>query len=383
MSDNLVIVSLPYDRAAEQTPSAQFAHLGRSMGNLSGALRQMFIPALKVGTLDSLMEASDELAKLDPQLEATVMKLVAIMEEASQKPRVVVTTLRINQNDEMGPDKFLKGFSWNAAQFDTKESIRVLIEKLGQVASAAEERVRTVLTEFTESRQKLQAVGRKNQGNLAIRPIRSEVEQKMRSAPLDTEFLITLFVAVPISSQKDWDENYWKFSDNSFVCPRSSTVVSQDKEFVLNSVVLFKRAVDEFKNQCRKRKFVVRDLVSGGEDDISPDQLKLLTAKVEKDRTTLMGLLAQQYSLCYTAWIHVKVVRVFVESMLKYGLPPRFVATLLAVDQKKEDEIRKKLNQLYPELAELKEDGHHDTGALQHEYGYVSLKITNVQKVNS
>ena len=378
MSDNLVIVSLPYDKSAEQTPTAQFAFLGRSMGPLGSALRQILIPSLKVGTLDSLMEASDELAKLDPQLESTVLKLVSIMEEASQKPRSVVTILRINQSDEMGPDKFLKCFSWNAAQFDTKESIRVLIDKLGQVATAAEERVRSDLTAYTETRQKLQAAGRKNQGNLAIRPIRNDVESRMRSKPLDTEFLVTLFVAVPISSQKDWEENYW--SVNKFVCPKSSAVIAQDKEYILYSVVLFKKAVDDFKQDCRKRKYVVRDITGG--DDVTQDEFKALQAKADQERNALMSLLAQQYSLCYAAWIHVKAVRVFVESMLKYGLPPRFVAVLLAVDSKKEEEIRKKLSHLYPDLASIgNEDGHtHDAGSLQHEYGYVSLKITNVQK---
>lgn len=38
-----------------------------------------------------------------------------------------------------------------------------------------------------------------------------------------------------------------------------------------------------------------------------------------------------QYSQVAENWIHVKAVRVFVESVLRYGLPPHFVATLINV----------------------------------------------------
>jgi V-type H+-transporting ATPase subunit C len=65
--------------------------------------------------------------------------------------------------------------------------------------------------------------------------------------------------------------------------------------------------------------------------------------------------------------------------MLKYGLPPRFVAVVLAVDDRRETEIRQKLAAVFPDLKSFGDD-HHDSGALQHEFGYVSLKVTNVMK---
>jgi len=377
MSENLLLFGLPYSQeCGDSQPSVQFQHLSRKMGTLGQALRQFVIPALKVGTLDSLMEASDELAKLDPQCESTVMKLVALMEEASQKSRREVTVLRISQSQEMTSDGYLKHFQWNTSQFDTKEPIRNLIEKLSLVSSGAEERVRLLLTDYTETRSKLQAATRKSQGSLAVRPISDTVNKwSTRNQLVDSEFLVTLFVAVPVASQKEWLTSYWEI--NNFVCPQSSTVVSEDKEFVLNSVVLFKKALDDFKQGCRKRKFVVREL--NANDDVSADEIKSLTQKVEQERQSLLTLLSQQFSLCYIAWIHVKALRIFVECMLKYGLPPRFVAVVLAVDDRRENEIRQKLSSTFPDLKCFGDD-HHDSGALQHEYGYVSLKVTNVMK---
>lgn len=379
MSENLLILGLPCSQeCGDSQPSAQFQGLVKRIGHVGQAFRQFVIPPLKVGTLDSLMEASDDLAKLDPQCEGTVLKLIALMEEASQKPRREVTVLRISQSQEMTSDGYLKHFQWNSAQFDTKEPIRALVEKIGLVASGAEERVRVVLTEYTETRSRIQAASRKNQGNLSVCPV-GEIVKKwaVRNQVVDTELLATVFVAVPIQLQKEWLQSYWEL--DKFVCPQSSQVVAEDKEYVLNSVLVFKKILEDFKIACRKRKFVVRESNSG--DDVSADEFKALTAKAEQEKSALLALLSQQYSLCYVAWIHVKALRIFVECMLKYGLPPRFVAVALAVDDRVEAEIRKKLQTVYPQLkAPQHSDDHHDLGALQHEYPYVSLKVTNVLK---
>lgn len=378
MTESLILLGLPFsNECGDATPSAQFQFVSRRLGAIGQALRQFVIPPLKVGTLDSLMEASDDLAKLDPQCEGTVLKLVSLMEEASQKPRRDVTVLRISQSQEMTADGYLKHFQWNASQFDTKENIRTLVERMGLVASGAEERVRQVLTDYTETRAKLAAASRKSQGSFAIRPLGDIIEKwATKNALVDTELLTTLFVAVPVAGQKEWVQTYWQIND--FVCPHSSTVVAEDKEFVLNSVVLFKKVSDDFKLGCRKRKYIVRDFSAG--DELTSDELRALTHKAEHERTALLALLSQQYSLCYVAWIHIKALRVFVECMLKYGLPPRFVGVALAVDDRKEAEIRQKIASSFPQLKSQFVDDHHDTGSLQHEFPYVSLKVTNVLK---
>jgi V-type H+-transporting ATPase subunit C len=379
MSESLILLGLPFsNECGDSTPSAQFQFITRRLGPVGQALRQFVIPPLKVGTLDSLMEASDDLAKLDPQCEGTVLKLISLMEEASQKPRRDVSVLRISQSQEMTADGYLKHFQWNASQFDTKENIRTLVERMGLVASGAEERVRQVLTDYSDTRSKLAAASRKNQGSLAIRPLGELVEKwGSKNAIVDTELLVTLFVAVPVASQKEWLTTYWQIND--FVCPHSSTVIADDKEFVLNSVVLFKKVADDFKLGCRKRKFIVRDFTVS--EEVTADELRALTQKAEQERTALLALLSQQYSLCYVAWIHIKALRVFVECMLKYGLPPRFVGVALAVDDRKEAEIRQKIAAAFPNLKNQFSDEHHDTGALQHEFPYVSLKVANVLKV--
>lgn len=380
MSESFLILSLPYaQQCNDRLPSAQFEFLVKQVGPLGQAFRHFVIPSLKVGTLDSLMEASDELAKLDTQMEGTVGKLIGLMEETSGRPRSVVTTFRINQSQEMSPAGYIKNFLWSSAQFDPRGSIQSLVEKFSQINNSADERVRVMLTDYNDTRNKVTAANRKGEGNLSIRPIRElvAVYNSQHQCFVDTDMLVTAFIAVPTASQKEWLVSYWKI--NEYVCPQSNRVIAEDKEYVLNSVVLFRKVVDDFKNTCRKKRYIVREVDSG--DDLSLTDLKELQEKAEKEKKALYKLLWQQYCVCYVAWIHLKAVRVFVESLLKYGLPPRFVSIVLQVPASKEAEIRKRILQVYPDLSTpLINDGLFETGALQQEYPYVSLKVTNVQK---
>ena len=49
----------------------------------------------------------------------------------------------------------------------------------------------------------------------------------------------------------------------------------------------------------------------------------------------------------FSAWIHICAVRLFVESILRYGLPPKFLAALMKPHQKTAPKLRKLLAQLF------------------------------------
>jgi V-type H+-transporting ATPase subunit C len=56
------------------------------------------------------------------------------------------------------------------------------------------------------------------------------------------------------------------------------------------------------------------------------------------------------FSEAFTAWIHVKALRVFVESVLRYGLPVNFQAVLMHPNKKSMKRLREVLNQMYAHL---------------------------------
>lgn len=63
---------------------------------------------------------------------------------------------------------------------------------------------------------------------------------------------------------QDWTVGYEKLTD--MIVPRSTILVTQDQDFALYTVTLFKKVVEEFKLHAREKKFVVREFVYNEEE---------------------------------------------------------------------------------------------------------------------
>jgi V-type H+-transporting ATPase subunit C len=116
------------------------------------------------------------------------------------------------------------------------------------------------------------------------------------------------------------------------VVPRSATLVASDGEFNLYAVTTFKKHSQEFIHKARENKWIPRDFkyVEGGREEeareverVGADERKLWGETLRLGRTG--------WSEAVMVWIHVLVLRVFVETVLRYGLPLDFVSAIVRV----------------------------------------------------
>jgi len=172
---------------------------------------------------------------------------------------------------------------------------------------------------------------RKKQGNLSVRSLADVVTKE--DVIEDSEYMETLLVAVPKSSVKDWNSKYERLS--TMVVPRSSKVVASDEDYTLFGVVVFKRVHDEFVQKCRENKFIVRDFVFS-EDELAKQQDELEAADTtEKELwTELLRLSRTNFSESFQILVHLKVIRLFVESVLRYGLPANYTGLVVKPEPK-------------------------------------------------
>lgn len=116
------------------------------------------------------------------------------------------------------------------------------------------------------------------------------------------------------------------------VVPRSSIEVTHDDEFTLFAVTTFKKYSAEFIHKCRESKWTPRDYkyVEGGREEEQKE-----VERVQKDERKIWGealrLGRTGWSESVMIWIHVLALRVFVETVLRYGLPLDFVCGLIKV----------------------------------------------------
>ena len=165
-------------------------------------------------------------------------------------------------------------------------------------------------------------------GNLSTRSLTPVVDPSLLIQ--DSEHLETHLVAVPSPLVKEFLKSYETIAP--MVVPRSATKVTSDDEFTLFAVTGFKKHGQEFIHKCRERKWTPRDYkyVEGGKEEEKKE-----VERVGRDERKVWGealrLGRTGWSESVMAWIHVLALRVFVETVLRYGLPLEFVCGLITV----------------------------------------------------
>jgi len=146
----------------------------------------------------------------------------------------------------------------------------------------------------------------------------------------DSEYLETHLIVVPKQGVKEYLKSYETICP--MVVPRSSMEVARDDEFYLYAVTVFKKYGSEFIHKCRERRWNPRDFrqKEGGAEEERKE-----VEKLEKDERKVWGealrLGRTGYSESVMTWMHVLALRVFVESVLRYGLPANYVCGMIRV----------------------------------------------------
>nr|KAG5692165.1 hypothetical protein BaRGS_020713 [Batillaria attramentaria] len=113
----------------------------------------------------------------------------------------------------------------------------------------------------------------------------------------------------------DWFEKYETLSEMVNIC--------EDCDNLLVNVTVFQKVVDEFRERCRKNRFVVRDFAyDEREIQDAKTEVSRLATEMQKQYILLVKWLKINFGECFSAWMHIKALRVFVESVLSSDYYP-------------------------------------------------------------
>ncbi|NWZ63348.1 VATC2 ATPase, partial [Acrocephalus arundinaceus] len=389
-----------------------------SKSNLSNNSK-FHIPDLKVGTLDALVGLSDELGKLDSFAESIIKKIAQyigeVMEDSKDK---VQENLLANGVDLIS---YLTRFEWDMAKYPIKQPLKNISEALAKQLTQIEADLKTRSAAYNNIKGNLQSLEKKTMGNLLTRTLADIVHKE--DFVMNSEYLITLLVVVPKSSYLQWQKTYESLSD--MVVPRSTKMIAEDAEGGLFTVTLFRKVMDDFKAKARENRFMVREFYYD-EKELKGEKEELMKLASDKKQQywqpllpaclstslrngfmiptvsgelhlahkrdhsivlfsqgPLLRWLKVNFSEAFVAWIHVKALRVFVESVLRYGLPVNFQAMLLQPNRKSVKRLRDILNVVFKHLDEVAAASIMDPGmdipglqlSNQEYYPYVYFKI--------
>ncbi|CDP15722.1 unnamed protein product [Coffea canephora] len=333
MTTRYWIVSLPIQN--NSSPSSLWSRLQESISKHSfdTPLYRFNIPNLRVGTLDSLLALSDDLLKNNSFIEGVSHKIRRQIEELEKVSGVVSSSLTV---DGVPVDSYLTRFVWDEAKYPTMSPLREIVDGIHTQIAKIEDDLKVRVAEYNNVRSQLNAINRKQTGSLAVRDLSNLVKPE---DIVTSEHLTTLLAIVPKYSQKDWLASYETLS--TYVVPRSSKKLYEDNEYALYTVILFSRDADNFRTKARERAFQIRDFEYNSETQESRKQeLEKLMQDQERFRSSLLQWCYTSYGEVFISWMHFCAVRIFAESILRYGLPPSFLSAVLSPSVKSEKKVR-------------------------------------------
>uniref|UniRef100_A0A8B9IZ74 V-type proton ATPase subunit C n=1 Tax=Amazona collaria TaxID=241587 RepID=A0A8B9IZ74_9PSIT len=367
------LISAPGDKANLQ--AWERMNTVTSKSNLSSNSK-FHIPDLKVGTLDTLVGLSDELGKLDTVLKAIAGDCYPNFDLPSGKRSAFMHLFAFS----VDLISYLTRFEWDMAKYPIKQPLKNISEALAKQVTQIEADLKTRSAAYNNIKGNLQSLEKKTVGNLLTRTLADIVHKE--DFVLNSEYLITLLVVVPKSSYVQWQKTYESLSD--MVVPRSTKMIAEDAEGGLFTVTLFRKVMDDFKAKARENRFMVREFYFDEKElKCEKEELMKLASDKKQQYGPLLRWLKVNFSEAFVAWIHVKALRVFVESVLRYGLPVNFQAMLLQPNRKSVKRLRDVLNVVFKHLDEVAAASIMDPGmdipglqlSNQEYYPYVYFKV--------
>ncbi|CAE8612230.1 unnamed protein product [Polarella glacialis] len=259
------------------------------------------------------------------------------------------------------------------------------------VVNKLDEEARNKTAQYNEFKTQKGNMSKKDGANLAGKDLIDVLTPdvvKCTGGP-DDDFIMTEHVTtVPLIIPRGQEEDFLNFyeSTDQYVVPESARKFEGMDDKDGNSlwrVVMFRSAVDAFKKACREKRFLVKDF-EYSEEAYKKLQVNRasLDESVKRQHELVRGLYQAAWSDAMVAWMHIKAMRVFVESVLRFGMPPRFASFVLCPKANATAKARKALSDILGKQAgtfsaDNKTDSRGEEGKDDDEFfPYVSLSLT-------
>jgi|Transcript_34779 V-type H+-transporting ATPase subunit C len=375
MSNAFWLVTVPNEG---RTPEKTFERLrAHTDGSSKGYLVQ--VPSLTVGTLDSLMALSDDMERIDMSIEQAVRKIERQYADVTPKDREPLLI------DAVPVDRYLPSFVWEHAKYPHRRALPELVASLRQAVGQVEDELKHLAATYADKTQKLQALTRAAKGgkgaSLTLSPLEEVLAPDVVAGAhkVDTEYLVTVIVAVPRAKEALWNDAYASLAADAVIVdgaacspavPGSAKKLAGDGEACLYALTLLKGKtgagsydgdawvpgsttdfVGVYAAAAKASGFTVRPFEYDA-DKVARDESERQALSTECDRlhAAIVRWCKAHFAESFVAWMHLKVVRAFVESVLRYGLPVDFVTALLVPSKYREQPLQSALDKMFAHL---------------------------------
>mmetsp|Transcript_1095 Transcript_1095/g.973 ORF Transcript_1095/g.973 Transcript_1095/m.973 type:complete len:255 (-) Transcript_1095:335-1099(-) len=206
---------------------------------------------------------------------------------------------------------------------------------------------------FQDKKNTLNQIIKKEGGNLLTRDLTDVLKKPVvdDSDFVYSDFLTTAVAVVPKSSVENWENNYEEWND--YIVPGTSKRFQVDLKdgYFLYRVILFKNSLEEFSNYCKAhQKITIREFNYDPQESLRNESKKNIL-KTETDQMTksILDLCKKYFSDLYSAYIHLKVLRLLIDSVLRFGVKEKIFTCCVRPNDGKDRKIHAALTKIFAE----------------------------------
>jgi V-type H+-transporting ATPase subunit C len=315
----------------------------------------------KIGTLDSLMELNENLAKLDSLVDGVVKKLERMNKDfGNDDPKILL------QQSEPSVQQYINEFKWEDRTYSRNRALQEIATQMGSKVKNAESDIKRLSDELNEEKQKLAQYGKKDGTSFYTQDLGEHVYTKADSPSAasqyferckDSKVLSTVICIVHSTKLPVFAQNYEFWPEGSVVPDSMKNLEKQDQEGnLLVGVTVLTSAVDEFIAKSRNQGFTARKFEFDFEKFTS-DQKKrgIIESRIQYLQTQLSQRVTFTFSELFICLMHVKIMRAFVDGVLRFGIPPKFFLGVIQPMKGKDKQVLENMISTFadPSMSEM------------------------------
>ena len=269
--------------------------------------------------LDTLFKINDDLIRDEQEIEGFLRSLEKQLSDLTNNP------LQIKfRGALLDPKKAITEFTWDEGKYPNRsKTIADIMHKINEKYTETRKTIKAKTDDYMNSLNelKLKKKGQSEALTLMKQDYRDLVS-KSKNEMKTTDYLCTMLCFVPSSSEKYFLDHYMKLADG-FVVPYSAIRIDrgEDEKMLLYRVIVMKHVKDDFRNQCQGqlrvscREYDEEEL---NKKPVEEKEIEKLSNESTQKRHDLERHAESGYSEVFYALLHLKYLRLYVESCLKY-----------------------------------------------------------------
>ena len=269
--------------------------------------------------LDTLFKINDDLIRDEQEIESFLKSLEKQLSDLTSNP------LQIKfRGSLLEPKKAITEFQWDEGKYPNRsKTIADIMHKINEKYTETRKTIKAKTDDYNNSVNDLKL--KKKSQNEALSLMKQDYRDlvsKSKNEMKTTDYLCTMLCFVPTGTEKTFESKYMALADG-MVVPYSALRIDrgEDEKMQLYRVIVMKHKKDDFRTQCQGqlritcKEYNEEELLN---KPVEEKEIEKLANESTQKKHDLERHAESGYSEVFYALLHLKYLRLYVESCLKY-----------------------------------------------------------------